>query len=408
MQLQWVRVQHFRSIADTGKIRIDPRLTILAGLNGTGKSNVLQALVCFAANRFEETDIPLFEDSWPNYPAVTVCFRGASQELTITRDYHGKQRLGGSLQAVMEAEALLQAVPNFIYVDPVDSWLPQEGANGVFLLDEPSLYIKPKFHSALLMRLKQLADNHQVIITTHSPHMMDMQHLRLVYLDSTDHTQVRDDFEGLPYDAISSVMNEANSTVYRNRYVRYDHAEQVIHYLTQVRKIPELLVGEAMRRGLLYQNRGGDCVFLCFDSENTARSAIIRGTDKEVRFVDRLGDTSFPWVWKGQTDTAVVVEAPIDALSYIALYETSHQVIALGGCIASGLMNYLACHRSITKIIIATDQDAVGHRFAALQMKVLPKKGYCVERHCSTGLDWNDDWVKAVQEEGRGSIFRRG
>jgi putative ATP-dependent endonuclease of OLD family len=46
MRLSMLRIQNFRSICDTGEIRVEP-LQALVGENNCGKSNCLRALQCF-------------------------------------------------------------------------------------------------------------------------------------------------------------------------------------------------------------------------------------------------------------------------------------------------------------------------------------------------------------------------
>ncbi|WP_163093569.1 ATP-dependent nuclease [Bacillus cereus] len=78
MKVNYVRVKNFRSISDTGNIYLDNNLTVLAGKNESGKSNVLKALEAFNNNKFTEDDLPegfhngTFEDVL-DVPEVSVC-----------------------------------------------------------------------------------------------------------------------------------------------------------------------------------------------------------------------------------------------------------------------------------------------------------------------------------------------
>lgn len=77
MSIQYVRIKHFRSIFDTGNLYLDNNLTVLAGKNESGKSNILKALDSFSKNTFVEEDLPegfhngSFEDV-VDVPEVTV------------------------------------------------------------------------------------------------------------------------------------------------------------------------------------------------------------------------------------------------------------------------------------------------------------------------------------------------
>lgn len=58
MTIEYVQIRNFRSIIDTKNIYLDNNLTVLAGKNESGKSNILKALECFSKNKFEEEDLP--------------------------------------------------------------------------------------------------------------------------------------------------------------------------------------------------------------------------------------------------------------------------------------------------------------------------------------------------------------
>lgn len=58
MKVEWVRIHGFRSIIDTGRLYIDPMLTVLAGKNESGKSNILRALDMFSVGGYSDGDFP--------------------------------------------------------------------------------------------------------------------------------------------------------------------------------------------------------------------------------------------------------------------------------------------------------------------------------------------------------------
>lgn len=60
MILKSFRIKNFRSIKDSGKCYLSPNITVLAGKNESGKTNVLEALEKLNKGlKFEETDKPL-------------------------------------------------------------------------------------------------------------------------------------------------------------------------------------------------------------------------------------------------------------------------------------------------------------------------------------------------------------
>lgn len=78
MRLSNLTVKNFRSIRDTGKIRIEP-LQALVGENNSGKSNCLRALRCFLTSGAGGMDVQDFND--PASPCIIECeFDGLSEE----------------------------------------------------------------------------------------------------------------------------------------------------------------------------------------------------------------------------------------------------------------------------------------------------------------------------------------
>lgn len=75
MKLVWTQIKNFRSIKDSGKIFFNPNLTILAGKNESGKSNILKALECFSLDKFNiDTDFPI-DYIKEEYPEVIVHYQ---------------------------------------------------------------------------------------------------------------------------------------------------------------------------------------------------------------------------------------------------------------------------------------------------------------------------------------------
>ncbi|MCC2460758.1 AAA family ATPase [Bacillus mobilis] len=75
MKLEWVQIRDFRSINDTGRLYIDPMLTVLAGQNESGKSNILRALEVFSTNEFSDGDYPEGKKREESNPLIEVSFR---------------------------------------------------------------------------------------------------------------------------------------------------------------------------------------------------------------------------------------------------------------------------------------------------------------------------------------------
>lgn len=99
MKLVWAQIKNFRSIKDSGKIYFNPNLTILAGKNESGKSNILKALDCFSKNIFDrDSDYPI--DYIEEFPEVIVHYElenDVLQEIfdTFIVNRHISEKLSG-------------------------------------------------------------------------------------------------------------------------------------------------------------------------------------------------------------------------------------------------------------------------------------------------------------------------
>ncbi|HDR7958963.1 AAA family ATPase [Bacillus sp. FSL L8-0642] len=91
MKVEWVRIKNFRSIKDTGKLYIDSSLTVLAGMNESGKSNILKALEAFSSKEFLHENYPEGVDR-SSSPTVEVSYKIGLFEfkryLKETSDYY--------------------------------------------------------------------------------------------------------------------------------------------------------------------------------------------------------------------------------------------------------------------------------------------------------------------------------
>ncbi len=84
MKLYSFRIQNYKSIKDSGVCYVEDRITIFAGKNGSGKSNVLKALSKFSSNdfNFEEDNYNYDEDR----PIITVTYKISENEITYIKN----------------------------------------------------------------------------------------------------------------------------------------------------------------------------------------------------------------------------------------------------------------------------------------------------------------------------------
>lgn len=101
------------------------------------------------------------------------------------------------------------------------------------------------------------------------------------------------------------------------------------------------------------------------------------------------------WKWSSGTEhcSVVVAESAIDALSYHCIHPTG-SLVSIGGtpCELGLSMLCKSFADSTAPFLLALDNDAAGHRFAARIGNVLSMNGFNVEpRYPPRHKDWNDE-----------------
>jgi predicted ATP-dependent endonuclease of OLD family len=92
-------------------------------------------------------------------------------------------------------------------------------SNQMILLDDPGLHLHPDRKSDLLDAMENLAENNQIIYTTHSPYMIDSSHLERIRVvnskDSHQGTKISSDFSkiGEDGDSLKPVRDSLGATM---------------------------------------------------------------------------------------------------------------------------------------------------------------------------------------------------
>lgn len=157
----------------------------------------------------------------------------------------------------------------------------------------------------------------------------------------------------------------------RNRY-----AEKMVSYLSQ-RKIPEELIQEFYKEGLIYQDaQRNNIVFVGKDETGIPRYAHCKGTSDAFR-MDVLGsDKSHNFAYRSDGKSLFVFEAPIDLMSFIALYPKdwkTRNYLSLGGVGAKSLDGFLSERKDMETIYICTDSDKAGHDAVIRLLESIPE-----------------------------------
>ncbi len=173
----------------------------------------------------------------------------------------------------------------------------------------------------------------------------------------------------------------------RNPYI-----EKLMAYLHQ-RKIPEELVQEFYKDGLIYEDAvKHNVVFVGKDESGIPRYAHCKGTADSFR-MDVLGsDKSHNFAYRSDGKSLFVFEAPIDLMSFIALYPKdwkNRNYLSLGGVGAKALEGFLSERREMETVYICTDDDKAGNDAVCRLLESIPEH-MTVIRLIPCDKDWNE------------------
>ena len=185
-----------------------------------------------------------------------------------------------------------------------------------------------------------------------------------------------------------------------------DNMKRAYWYLVSVRGISPKIVSHFMNRKMIYQEKKyGNCVFVGYDAEGTARYCSMRAARDNSSFkMDATGsDKSYPFFHEGKTDLLIVTEAPIDLMSYLTLHRNTPNALALCGLYDGALQTYLQAHPEIRRIALCLDADEPGQKAVRQLQDKYAAMGYAVTvEEPRSGKDWNEYLQKRkTPERGR-------
>lgn len=135
-------------------------------------------------------------------------------------------------------------------------------------------------------------------------------------------------------------------------------------YLTHTRGIAHEIVNTFIDEHLIYQDKQGNIVFVCYDCFGRVKSAHKRGTNSAQRYRGFVTGGEFNCGFSYANDNATVLyvfEAPIDLMSFLTLHrhEPWHRAsyLSLGGLSEDPLRRFLKEHKSIQRIAFCFDND---------------------------------------------------
>ena len=171
-----------------------------------------------------------------------------------------------------------------------------------------------------------------------------------------------------------------------------DNMKRAYWYLVSVRGISPKIVSHFMNRKMIYQEKKyGNCVFVGYDAEGTARYCSMRAARDNSSF-------------KMDATIDLMSHASIAADFYGRDWMQDHRIST--GCLWNGAIDrYLEGHPQIKRLVFAVDNDYLardkngqlrnwGQLTAAKWMKAYTEKGYACAVHVPHLNDFNTDLVE--------------
>lgn len=180
---------------------------------------------------------------------------------------------------------------------------------------------------------------------------------------------------------------------------------RVFAYLTKSRGIDNEIVAAMIKRKALYEDKRHNCVFVGYNEKNEAAFGCLRGTntqtDKPFRGDCTDSDKAIGWYIGHNSKSLVVVEAPIDAMSFMTMLKLhgkdyrQYDYLAIGGMCNESLPYHFGRlpRGQIQTVFLAVDNDKKGVMARTAYRNQLQKLGYTgrVLDKIPLSKDWNDD-----------------
>jgi hypothetical protein len=188
------------------------------------------------------------------------------------------------------------------------------------------------------------------------------------------------------------------------------------NYLLNSRRLPGQLIDQLYESDDIYATFSrtrpevtGAC-FVHRNLEGQPRGATIRATTPKPGLAFSIGEKPTAWFTVGHprhATRAIVVEAPIDAISYAAMKRTDGAVVLAMSCAHVFPSILQAAHDRRWPLTVAFDNDPTGNagweRCQETQMLLYPNDPPAC-RIVPVGKDWNEDLCAAPRKSNRRSV----
>ena len=167
-----------------------------------------------------------------------------------------------------------------------------------------------------------------------------------------------------------------------------------------------------MRSKQLYQDTKGNCVFVGFDEQGTAKFGSVRGTltERKYRGDCKNSDKRYAFHQMGTDSTRLYIfEAPIDLMSHCTMTDQAYGKgaykgqtrLALCGSSDVALEAFLERHSEVRVLHFRLDNDETGRAAAQKYTAKYQTRGYEVHSVFSKGKDVNEDLINSQKQNPR-------
>ena len=174
----------------------------------------------------------------------------------------------------------------------------------------------------------------------------------------------------------------------------------ILNYLTQERKLSPSLVNFFIAVGDIYEDAAHhNVVFVGRDADGHPRYASSRGIHEKFRQDAAGAEKAFGFAHRGTDKQLLVLEAPIDLLSFIELFPKNwqqHSYLSLGGVSGKALRQFLSERSDVERVFLCLDADKAGEDACKRLAALLPDT-VSVTRIQPCMKDWNDVLVHRAE-----------
>ena len=185
-------------------------------------------------------------------------------------------------------------------------------------------------------------------------------------------------------------------------------------YLCNMRGLDSDIVNSLMQKGVLYEDRRGNVVFVGHDEQCKARFASLRGTHGDCSFRgDCAGSDKrygFNMTACAPSERLYIFESAIDLISHASLEKAltgaweQHHRLSLSGTSDTAIPLFLNKHPLINELVFCLDNDNAGREAAINMARKYTEKGLTTRLELPRGKDINEDlqaYKRHIQAEKR-------